>query len=288
MALAAARTGAARLRAGAAVGHHRLHRGDLARRPRPVAGRSADVVLYLLLATTALTACACCPAAVATARRRRRRPALAQPDRPAPPDLPRRRDARPVEPRVYYAFGTLYWQRLGIADSWIAALWAEGDVVEIAAVLFRAPVWCAAAGRRWDCWRSAAAPAMVRWSDDGFRHLGAGTGAGAAAPRADLRRGASWVRCTYLARHVPPAYARDGAVDLFRDVGGIGFGIASLVAGALYGAFGGRRLSRDGGDGRAARRWRLARPQRALFVVDDQRIIQDRCRRYVLGDQALA
>ncbi len=41
---------------------------------------------------------------------------------------------------VYYGFGTLYWQHLGIGDGTIALLWAEGVVAEVLLFYWNAPL----------------------------------------------------------------------------------------------------------------------------------------------------
>lgn len=137
---------------------------------------------------------------------------------------------------VYYAFGTLYWQSLGLSDFAIATLWAEGVVAEI--VLF---YWGGPAIRRFGpsgLLALAGAAGILRWTVTplvaslpilsalqllhaftfGAAHLGA---------------------MHYLARHIPAGQAASGQTLYAAVVGGVGPGLFTLLSGALYVSGGG-------------------------------------------------
>jgi PPP family 3-phenylpropionic acid transporter len=137
---------------------------------------------------------------------------------------------------VYYAFGTLHWQRLGIADDVIAALWAEGVLAEIAlfywgATLLRrvGPLGLLALG---------GGAGLMRWS---------GTAFATALPALALLQllhgftfGAAHLGAMHhLARSVPAERAASGQALYTVVVGGVGPGLVALLAGALYGTAGG-------------------------------------------------
>jgi PPP family 3-phenylpropionic acid transporter len=139
--------------------------------------------------------------------------------------------------QLYYGFGTLYWRELGISDTMIGVLWAEGVVAEIA--LF----WCGA-------------PIVARLGPLGLLALGGiggvarwslmGLMPGLAAalvlqPLHALTFGASHLGAMYmLARSVPPS-AAVSAQSLYAALSaGLGSGLVMLAAGALYAAFGGQ------------------------------------------------
>ena len=137
---------------------------------------------------------------------------------------------------VYYGFGTLYWQRLGIADDTIALLWVEGVVAEI--LLF---YW--------------GVPLLRRLGPHGLLALGGGagvmrwtlTGFAAGAPALALLQllhgltfGAAHLGAMhFLARSLPAGQAAT-AQALYASVVGIGQGLLMLLAGVLYGALSGR------------------------------------------------
>jgi MFS transporter, PPP family, 3-phenylpropionic acid transporter len=137
---------------------------------------------------------------------------------------------------VYYAFGTLFWQRLGLSDMTIAALWAEGAVAEV--ILFYAgarfvrragPAMLMAAG---------GAGALLRWTITPF--VGSALALALVQPLHALSFAATHLGAMhYLARRLP-AGAAGTAQSLYNAmVGGAGAGLASLAAGALYGRYGG-------------------------------------------------
>lgn len=137
---------------------------------------------------------------------------------------------------VYYGFGTLHWRSLGIADSVIAALWAEGVVAEI--LLF---YWGAGLLRRLGPLGLLAlggGAGVVRWTL---------TGLAVAIPVLALLQllhaltfGAAHLGAMHhLARILPGEQAATGQALYSATVGGVGQGLILLLAGALYGAVGG-------------------------------------------------
>lgn len=138
---------------------------------------------------------------------------------------------------VYYVFGTLYWQHLGYSDTVIAALWAEGAIAEVALFyggerLLRrcAPATLMAVG---------GAGAVLRWS---------GTALATSLPAlvalqplhamsfAAVHLGAMH----FIARRIERGRAITAQAIYAAVVSGIGPGLASLAAGALYAAWSGR------------------------------------------------
>ncbi len=165
---------------------------------------------------------------------------------------------------VYYAFGTLYWQRLGYSDAVIAWLWAEGAIAEVVLFYFGAglvrrcgPLMLMALGGR------AAARALGR---DRLRHVAAGLRRAAAAPRLELRRGASRARCIFSTRRVPPERAATAQSLYAATVNGIGFGLAHARRGRALWRVRRRRLSRHGGDGRAGAALAAGLGRRARYL----------------------
>jgi PPP family 3-phenylpropionic acid transporter len=136
----------------------------------------------------------------------------------------------------YYAFGTLHWQRAGLGEGLIGALWATGVVAEI--VLF---MW----GRG----------LVARLGPLGLSLIAAGAGVlrwGATALTTDplllfplqILHAATFgaqhlATMMVLARVVPPAQAGT-AQSLHASLGsGLAMGALTLACGPLYGAFGG-------------------------------------------------
>jgi PPP family 3-phenylpropionic acid transporter len=203
---------------------------------RILAGRSSEVVLALLLGMTALTTASC--AALPRSAPILPRPRANYRGLLAPRHLVFVAAATLIQSShaVYYAFGTLYWQRQGFGDGTIAVLWAEGAVAEVA--LFYA------GGRYVRRWGPGAllllggGGGLVRWT------VTAWTGSLPvllliqplhALTFAAVHLGAMH----YLAGAVPQAQAATAQALFTAIVGGVGLGLASLLAGALYGAWGG-------------------------------------------------
>jgi MFS transporter, PPP family, 3-phenylpropionic acid transporter len=139
--------------------------------------------------------------------------------------------------QLYYGFGTLYWRELGISDTVIGILWAEGVVAEIALFWFGAPI-VARLGPV-GLLALGGVGGVVRWS-----LMGLVPGLAAAAllqPLHALTFGASHLGAMcMLARSVPPGAAAS-AQSLYAALSaGLGSGLVMLAAGALYAAFGGQ------------------------------------------------
>ena len=199
-------------------------------------GRSPDIVLYLLLGAAAVTAASCAwLPRVAVARRTVPAPWLGLLDRRillflAAATLIQASHA------VYYAFGTLYWQRLGYSDAVIAWLWAEGAIAEVVLFYFGAPLV-----RRFGphgLMMLGGGAALVRWS---------ATAVATALPALIVLQplhalsfaAAHLGAVHFLARSVAPERAASAQSLYAAVVNGIGLGIVSLGAGALYAAVGG-------------------------------------------------
>ncbi len=197
-----------------------------------------DVVLYLLLGATALTALSCAilpvaaPKAAPASSRRLWRGLI------APRHLLFLGTATLVQAShsVYYAFGTLYWQRIGFSDAAIAWLWAEGALAEI--VLFFlggrllrrcGPLGLIAIG---------GAAGLLRWSVTAF--------ATSLLPLAlsqllhAFTFGATHLGAMHhLSRSVPAEHSGTAQAVYASVVSGLGFGLTTLAAGALYQSAGG-------------------------------------------------
>jgi len=204
---------------------------------RILAGRGADVILYLVIALTALNlgSCLLLPRA-ATHLNAARGPAWRS-------MLTRRHllflataTLINASHSVYYAFGTLHWQAQGFSDSTIAWLWAEGAGAE--AIFFFLGAGLVA---RWGPAKLLAlggAAGVVRWT--------------ALALTADLRllvivqllhagtlAAAHLGAMHYLSRSIPAEHAATGQAVFSAVVGGAGYGVVLLASGWLYGSFGG-------------------------------------------------
>jgi PPP family 3-phenylpropionic acid transporter len=139
--------------------------------------------------------------------------------------------------QLYYGFGTLYWRGLGISDSVIGVLWAEGVVAEIVLFWYGAPI-VARLGPL-GLLALGGVGGIVRWS-----LMGLVPGLAAAAVLQLLHAltfGASHLGAMYLlARSVPPAAAAS-AQSLYAALSaGLGSGLVMLAAGALYARYGGQ------------------------------------------------
>jgi MFS transporter, PPP family, 3-phenylpropionic acid transporter len=139
--------------------------------------------------------------------------------------------------QVYYGFGTLYWRGLGLSDTVIGVLWAEGVVAEVVLFWYGAPI-VARLGPL-GLLALGGVGGIVRWS-----MMGLVPGLPAAAVLQLLHAltfGASHLGAMYmLARSVPPEAAAS-AQSLYAALSaGLGSGLVMLAAGALYAAYGGQ------------------------------------------------
>ncbi len=139
--------------------------------------------------------------------------------------------------QLYYGFGTLYWRELGFSDTVIGGLWAEGVVAEIVLFWYSAP-FVARFGPL-GLMALGGVAGILRWSLMGVLP-GLGAAAGLQLLHA-LTFGASHLGAMhFLARSVPPGVAAS-AQSLYAALSaGLGSGLVMLVAGALYGAYGGQ------------------------------------------------
>lgn len=204
---------------------------------RVLAGRSPELILYLVLAATALTTATCCflPRVAVVARPSRW---AAWRHLLVPRHLLFLGAATLVQAShsVYYVFGTLHWQTLGFSSETIAGLWAEGALAEV--VLF---FWGAPLVRRLGPARLIALGGMagvLRWT------VIAATGALPFLVAAQLLHaftfGAAHLGAMhYLSRHLPAEHAATGQTLYAASVSGLGFGLVTIAAGSLYAAIGG-------------------------------------------------
>jgi len=139
--------------------------------------------------------------------------------------------------QLYYGFGTLYWRELGFADPVIGVLWAEGVVAEI--VLFWYSARLVARLGPLGLMALGGIAGVLRWSLMGI--VPALAAAAVLQLLHALTFGASHLGAMYfMARSVPPGAAAS-AQSLYAAVSaGLGSGLVMLVAGALYGAYGGQ------------------------------------------------
>jgi PPP family 3-phenylpropionic acid transporter len=139
--------------------------------------------------------------------------------------------------QLYYGFGTLYWRGLGISDSVIGILWAEGVVAEIALFWYGAPI-VARLGPL-GLLALGGVGGIMRWSVMGL--IPGLSAAVALQPLHALTFGASHLGAMYmLAQRVPPDAAAS-AQSLYAALSaGFGSGLVMLAAGALYTRYGGQ------------------------------------------------
>ncbi|MDD9876028.1 MAG: MFS transporter, partial [Magnetovibrio sp.] len=137
---------------------------------------------------------------------------------------------------VYYAFGTIHWQKAGLSETVIGGLWAEGVIAEI--VLF---IWGDTVVRRIGAARLlalAGLAGLIRWW---------GTGVTDALPALlvlqalhGLTFGAAHLGAVhFIARRMDPAVSATAQSVYGAAVMGLGFGAASWASGHLYAAHAG-------------------------------------------------
>lgn len=138
---------------------------------------------------------------------------------------------------VYYAFGTLHWQALGISGGIIGLLWAVGVVAEILLFVFSARV-IAVVGTATLIWIAALA-SVIRWTITAFSPplwvlfpVQALHG---------LTFGAAHLAAIHFISDAVPEKAAGTAQGLYAAfAAGIAMGTAIAAAGPLYAALGGR------------------------------------------------
>ncbi|HEV2549268.1 MAG TPA: MFS transporter [Stellaceae bacterium] len=201
-----------------------------------LAGRDADVILYLLIGASAVLLVAC-----------QLLPRLAVPAR-AGLQAARGTLLAPrflvflaagalvhVSHSMYYAFGPLHWQALGFSSRTIALLWAEGAAAEIALFFWGAPLVlrCGALGLV----VVGGAGGALRWA------VNAITQDLALIALAQLLHAPSFAvahlgAMHFVAGHAPEEHSAT-AQALYAAVCGVAAGVVVLGAGALYNAVGG-------------------------------------------------
>ena len=193
----------------------------------------ADAVLWMVLACVALTVLAC-----ARLPDRRAQRSLSS----SPPILDVLR-SRPFalmvlacgliqgSHAVYYAFGTIHWQRAGYGEALIGALWAEGVACEVALFAYSGAVL-----RRLGpggLIMMAGLAAAVRWIGTGLTDW-----VPAIAALQTLHAfsfGAAHLSAMHwINRHVPPALSATAQSLYSGVVWGLFLGCALLAAGLLY------------------------------------------------------
>jgi PPP family 3-phenylpropionic acid transporter len=138
--------------------------------------------------------------------------------------------------QVYYGFGTLYWRSLDFSEATIGLLWAEGVLAEI--LLFwqgqnlltrLGPAGLMALG---------GAAGILRWSLAGM--LTSLPSIAALQLLHALTFGASHLGAMHFLSRAVPLSAAASAQSVYAAVSsGIGGGLAMIVAGMLYAAYGG-------------------------------------------------
>ena len=204
---------------------------------RLLVGREADFVLTMMLAALglALLASLALPRST-TAKSKSARPPIADLlSRPVFIVFLLAAGLTQASHAAYYGFATLHWRAAGISNDVIGALWAEGVIAEVA--LF---AYSGAIARKLGPTRLLAlgvVAGLIRWSA-----LGLTTELWALVAVQGLH--ALTFAATHLAamhfllRAVPASYSST-AQGLYSGLGtGALMGLAMIVSGALYGAFG--------------------------------------------------
>ena len=138
--------------------------------------------------------------------------------------------------QVYYGFGTLYWRSLGLSDVTIGFLWAEGVLAEI--VLF----W---QGRRLltrvgplGLMMLGGVAGILRWSLAGL--VSWLPGVTALQLLHAFTFGASHLGAMHFLSRAVPLSAAASAQSLYAAASsGLGSGLVMVIAGVLYGSYGG-------------------------------------------------
>jgi PPP family 3-phenylpropionic acid transporter len=138
--------------------------------------------------------------------------------------------------QLYYGFGTLYWRSLGLSDTIIGWLWAEGVLAEI--ILFWHGRWLLARLGPIGLMVVGATAGILRWS------LSAALTSLPSIAVLQLLHaftfGASHLGAMhFLSRAVPPSAAASAQSLYAATSSGLGGGLVMVFAGALYAAYGG-------------------------------------------------
>ena len=138
---------------------------------------------------------------------------------------------------VFYTFGVIEWQRQGLSPTWAATLWAVGVAAEIGLFAFSRAIVAQLGATALIA--SGAVGGLIRWSAMAFDPPLA-----ALVPLQALHGltfGAAHLGALHhISAHVPPAEAATAQALYASVTAGIGLGLATLAAGPLYAAFGGK------------------------------------------------
>lgn len=138
---------------------------------------------------------------------------------------------------VFYTFGVIEWQRQGLSANWASALWAIGVAVEVGLFAFSRAVVDRFGARALIL--AGAIAGVVRWTLMAFDPP-----LWALAPLQALHGltfGAAHLGALhFMSDTVPPAQAGTAQALYASVTAGIGLGLATLLAGPLYEAWGGQ------------------------------------------------
>ena len=138
---------------------------------------------------------------------------------------------------VFYTFGTLHWQAQGLSAEWAGRLWAISIVVEVALFAYSRAVVERIGAVQLIALGGAAG--VVRWFV-----MGLDPGLLLLVPLQVLHVftfGAAHLGAVhFIARTVPEGQAGKGQALYAAVTGGLGMGMAVMLAGSLYADFGGR------------------------------------------------
>jgi MFS transporter, PPP family, 3-phenylpropionic acid transporter len=137
---------------------------------------------------------------------------------------------------VYYAFGTLHWQRAGFGEDLIGALWAEGVLCEVALFAFGAPLVRRCGPARLILLAGLAA--ACRWLGTGLTDALPAI-AGLQALHAFSFGAAHLGAMHWLGRHVQPALSATAQSLYSAVVWGLFLGVMLYGSGWLYAELGG-------------------------------------------------
>ena len=136
---------------------------------------------------------------------------------------------------VYYAFGTIAWQRQGFSSETIGALWAFGVIVEIVLFAFSGNLIA-----KFGAARLLAIAALGR--NDPLGCDGVRATASADGPRAKLHAfsfGAAHLAAIHFLTHAVPEDRAATAQGIYAAaVAGLAMGLATIASGPLYRVFG--------------------------------------------------
>ena len=138
---------------------------------------------------------------------------------------------------MFYTFGTLHWQAQGLSAEWAGRLWAISIVVEVALFAYSRAVVERIGAVQLIALGGAAG--VVRWFV-----MGLDPGLLLLVPLQVLHVftfGAAHLGAVhFIARTVPEGQAGTGQALYAAVTGGLGMGMAVMLAGSLYADFGGR------------------------------------------------